>query len=119
MGCFAAIAAGLVRSDVVEPAPRTAFFAGLLIAGSAGGLGLLRASGLLGEVVMRVPSAARDVVASATTGLAVVVLVSASLTAIALAVGFPDSVEMYKALDAGWSGGLVCSCSPSRSSRTW
>jgi hypothetical protein len=105
-GLLAAIAAGLVRSDVVQPAPRTAFFVGLLIAGSAGGLGLLRASGLLAEAVMRVPSGVRDVVASATTGLAVVVLVSASLTAIALAIGFPDAVDMYKALDAGWSGGL-------------
>jgi hypothetical protein len=104
---LAAIAAGLVRSDDVQPAPRAAFFAALLIAGVAGGLGLLRASGLLGDAVSRVPVGARDVVAAATSGLATVVLVSAVLMALALAVGFPDAVETYRSLDAGWAGGLV------------
>ena len=103
---LAAVAAGIVRSDTVEPAPRTAFFAGVLMAGVAGGYGLLRASDLLPEAVMRVPRGVRDVAASATTGIAVVVLVSAVLTALALAVGFPDAVEMYRSLDAGWSGGI-------------
>ena len=104
---LAAIAAGVVRSDEVQPAPRAAFVAGLLIAGVAGGLGLLRASGLLGDAVRRVPAGVRDVLAAATAGLATVVLVSAVLTALALAVAFPDAVEAYRALDAGWAGGLV------------
>src|SRR4029079_13914769 len=39
--------------------------------------------------------------------LATVVLVSAVLTAMALAIGFPDAVEMYRALDAGWAGGIT------------
>jgi hypothetical protein len=46
-------------------------------------------------------------VASATAGLATVVLISAVLTALALAIGFPDAVNSYKALDAGWSGGIA------------
>lgn len=104
---LAAIAAGLVRSDEVQPAPRTAFFAGLLIAVVAGGLGLLRASGRLGDAVAQVPGGVREIVAAATSGLATVVLVSAVLTALALAVGFPDAVEAYRSLDAGWGGGLV------------
>lgn len=102
-----AIAAGLVRSDDVQPAPRTAFFAALVFAVVAGGLGVLRGSGHLSEAVARVPRGARDVVAAATCGLATVVLVSAVLTALALAVGFPDTVQAYRALDGGWAGGLA------------
>jgi len=106
-GLLAAVTAGLVRSDAVQPAPRTAFFAATLFALVAGGLGVLRASGHLGEALLRIPTAVRDVIASATVGVATVVLVSAVLTAVALAVGFPDSVEMYRTLDPGWSGGLM------------
>jgi hypothetical protein len=104
---FAAVTAGIVRSAVVQPAPRTAFFAGLTFAVAAGGLGVLQASGLLSTLVERVPRPVRDVAAAATGGLATVVLVSAVLTAIALAIGFPDAVESYRALDAGWSGGIA------------
>ena len=104
---LAAIAAGVVRSDDVQPAPRAAFFAGLVFAVVAGGLGVLRGSGHLGEAVARVPAGTRDVVAAATSGLATVFLVSAVLTALALAIGFPDAVQMYRALDGGWAGGLV------------
>lgn len=106
-GLVAAITAGLVASEIVQPAARTAFFAGTLLALAAGGLGLLRATDLMTEALERVPVAIRDVVASATAGLASVILVSAMLTAVALAVAFPDAVATYRALDAGWSGGLV------------
>jgi hypothetical protein len=106
-GLLTAVAAGLVRSDAVEPAPRTAFLAGLAFAFFAGGLGLLRGSGLLTRAIDQVPGLVRDVVAAATCGLLTVVLVSSVLTALALAVGFPDAVQMYRALGAGWGGGLA------------
>jgi hypothetical protein len=103
-GLLAAVVAGVVRSDVVQPAPRTAFVAATLIAAIGGGLGLLRASGLLREALEVVPGPVRDVGASAVAGMATVVMVGAVLTTIALAIGFPDAAEMYRALDAGWAG---------------
>ncbi|HEX5017543.1 MAG TPA: DUF6350 family protein [Actinomycetes bacterium] len=106
-GLLAAVAAGIVRSEVAQPAARTAFFCGVLIAGVAGGFGLLRAGNLLQDAVLGLPRTLRDLAAAATTGVAVVVLVSAVLTAIALAIGFSDAVEMYRSLDAGWSGGIA------------
>ena len=106
-GVLAAVAAGLVRSEIVQPAPRTAFFAASLIALVCGGLGLLHSTHLLMDAVVRVPVVLRDLFAAATTGVATVVLLSAVFTALALAVGFPDSVDMYRALDPGWSGGLA------------
>jgi hypothetical protein len=106
-GVLAAVTAGLVRSEIVQPAPRTAFFAAGFIALVAGGLGLLHSAHLLSEAIARVPIVIRDLIAAATTGLVTVMLLSAMFTALALAVGFPDSVEMYRALDAGWSGGLA------------
>jgi hypothetical protein len=104
---LAAIVAGIVGSDVVQPAPRTAFLAALAFGFIAGGLGVLRACGLLTQWVQRLPVHLRDITASATVGLSTVLLVSAVLTALALAVGFPDAVAAFRALDAGWSGGLV------------
>ncbi len=106
-GVLAAIAAGVVRSDAVQPAPRTAFLAATVIAALGGGLGLLRASGQLHQAVMAVPRSARDIGASAVAGLATVVLLSAVLTMLALGIGFPDAVEMYRQLDAGWAGGPI------------
>lgn len=106
-GVLAAVIAGVVRSEVVQPAPRTAFVAGTAIAAIGGGLGLLRASGLLGEAIERVPARVRDIVASALAGVATVVLVAAVLTTVALAIGLPDAAEMYRALDAGWAGAPV------------
>jgi hypothetical protein len=106
-GVLAAIAAGVVRSDVVQPAPRTAFFAGTAIAAIGGGLGLLHASHLLRSAIALVPIALRDLLAAAVAGLATVVLISGVLTTVALAVGFPDAAEMYRALDPGWAGAPV------------
>ncbi len=103
-GILTAVVAGVVRSDVVQPAPRTAFVAATLIAAIGSGLGLLRASGLLREAIEVIPRPVRDVAASAMAGLATVVMVGAVLTTIALAIGFPDAAEMYRALDAGWAG---------------
>ena len=106
-GVLAAIAAGVVRSDVVQPDPRAAFLAGTAIAFVGGGLGLLRASGLVPGLVRAVPVPLRDVAAAATSGLSTVVLLSGVLTTIMLAIGFSDTAETYRALDAGWSGGPV------------
>ncbi len=53
-GVLAAVTAGLVRSEIVQPAPRTAFFAAGFIALVAGGLGLLHSAHLLSEAVARV-----------------------------------------------------------------
>jgi hypothetical protein len=106
-GLVAAITAGLVASDIVQPASRTAFFAGTGLALVAGGIGLLRATDLMDDAVDRLPVALRDIAAAATAGLATVILVSAMLTAVALAVSFPDTVEAYRSLDAGWSGGVA------------
>ena len=103
-GLLAAIVAGVVRSEAVQPAPRTAFVAATLIAALGAGLGLLRASGLLREAIETVPGPARDVGASAVAGIATVIMVGAVLTTVALAIGFPDAAEMYRALDAGWAG---------------
>ena len=106
-GVLAAVAAGVVRSDVVQPGPRSAFVAATTIALVGGGLGLLRASNLLQAMVRQVPSSVRDLVASAVSGLASVFLISGLLTTITLLIGFPDAAEAYRALDAGWSGGPI------------
>lgn len=103
-GVLAAVAAGLVRSDTVSPDPRTAFLAGTAIAAVCGGLGVLRSTGLLGDAVVAVPLRLRDVVAAATASAAAVLVVGAVLTTFALAVGFADAVEMYRALAPGWAG---------------
>lgn len=106
-GVIAAIVAGVVRSEVVQPAPRTAFVAATFIALMGGGLGLLRASGQLRQAMQAIPGPVRAVAASAAAGLATVVMVSAVLTTVALAIGFPDAAEMYRSLDAGWAGAPV------------
>ncbi len=103
-GVLAAIAAGVVRSEVVQPAPRTAFFAATAIAAVGGGLGLLHASDQLRTAISVVPTSVRDLVASSVAGLCTVVLVSGVLTTVALGIGFPDAAEMYRVLDAGWAG---------------
>lgn len=106
-GVLAAVIAGAVRSEVVQPAPRTAFFAATLIAASCGGLGLLRAASLQDAAMEVVPRSARTVLASAVAGLATVVMVSAVFTTVAIAIGVPDAAEAYRSLDAGWSGAPV------------
>ena len=106
-GLLAAICAGLVRSDVVEPNPRTAFVAATVLAVAGGGLGVLRASNLLGTAVGAVPSAVRSMVAAAVAGFATVIVVSGVLATVFLAVGFSDVVETFRALDAGWAGAPV------------
>ena len=106
-GIVAAIAAGVIRSEDVQPAPLRAFVAGTLLAAVAGTLGMVRAAGLGGQVRELVPSSLRDVLAAGTVALATVVTVSAVTTALALAVGFPDAVEMFRTLDAGLAGGPV------------
>lgn len=106
-GVAAAIAAGLIRSEDVQPAPLGAFVAATLLAAVAGTFGLVRAAGLGPQVVALLPRPVRDVLAAGTVALATVVTLSAVTTALALAVGFPDAVEMFRALDAGWVGGPV------------
>ena len=90
-----------------SPIPRTAFLAGTAIAAVGAGLGLLRASDLLPELVRSVPGGLRDLAAAAAAGLATVVLMSGVLTTLILGVGFPDVAETFRALDAGWAGGPV------------
>ena len=106
-GVLAAIAAGVVRSDVVQPDPRTAFLAGTAIAALGGGIGLLRASALLPTLVRLIPLPVRDLAAAAVSGLATLVLVSGVLTTLTLVVGFPDAAEAFRALGAGWAGAPV------------
>lgn len=106
-GVLASIAAAAVMSDAVRPAPRTAFLAATVIAALGGGLGMLRASDQLPQAIQAVPLTLRDMAASAVSGVATVVLLSAVLTMLALGIGFPDAAEMYRQLDAGWAGGPV------------
>ncbi len=106
-GLLAAIVAGLVGSDVVQPAPRTAFVAATVLAAIGGGLGLLHASHQLRSAANLLPAAVRDIAAAAVAGFSTVVLVSGVLTTVALGIGFPDAAEMYRVLDAGWAGAPV------------
>ncbi len=106
-GTVAAIAAGVIRSEDVQPAPLRAFVAGTLLAAVAGTVGVVRAAGLGPQVRELLPASLRDVLAAGSVALATVVTVSAVTTALALAVGFPDAVEMYRSLDAGLAGGPV------------
>jgi hypothetical protein len=103
-GLLAAIVAGLIGSDEVRPEARTAFLAATGIAFVGGGFGLLRASGLLADAVQRVPRVVRDIAAAAGAAVGTMLVVSGVLTALLLAIGFPDAVEMFRALDAGWAG---------------
>lgn len=103
-GVLAAIAAGLVRSEEVQPAPLRAFVAASLVAAVAGTLGVVHSAGLWPRVRGAVPGQVRDVIKGGVVALATVVTVSAVMTALALAVGFPDGVEMFRVLDPGWAG---------------
>jgi hypothetical protein len=104
-GLLAAVVAASVRSPDLAVSPLVAFIGGSLVALGGAGFGLLRAARLQTVLVDAIARPFRDVLAAAAAALATVLTVSAVLTAIALAVAFPDAVAAFRSLGGGWAGG--------------
>jgi len=106
-GVTAAIVAGVAGSSSVRPHAWAAFVAGALLAAFAGCLGLLRGSHLSSQAWSLLPSVVRHALAGAAAGLATLLAVGAVVTSLALAIGFPEAVEMFRALNPDVMGGVV------------
>ncbi|HVQ87825.1 MAG TPA: DUF6350 family protein [Actinomycetes bacterium] len=106
-GVIAAIVAGLSGSDTVRPHAWAAFVATAFLALLAGGAGLVRRAGLGSQVRSLVPPILSEALTGAAAGLATLLAFGAAVTALCLAIGFPDSVEMFGALDPDITGGAV------------
>jgi hypothetical protein len=106
-GVTAAIVAGVAGSSSVRPHAWAAFVAGALLAVVAGCLGLLRGSDLRSQAWSLLPAIMRHALAGAAAGLATLLAVGAAVTSLALAIGFPEALEMFRALNPDVMGGLV------------
>ena len=106
-GVVAAIAAGILGSSAVRPHALAAFVAGALFALVFGALGMLRAAELLGLTWRSTPNVVRQTLAGAVVGLATLLALGALATSLALAMGFPESVDMFRALDPDPVGGIM------------
>lgn len=103
----AVAAAVLASTPAVSPHPGRAFLGGALVGALAGGLGLVRGSGLLPSWRHRVPE---HVWSAAFAAVATVLLAFAAgslLVAAALAGHFGSAATMFTTLDVGALGGLV------------
>jgi hypothetical protein len=106
-GVVVAVTAGVSAGGGLRPHPLAAWVSGTVLAGVAAGLGLLRSSGLQGELVGRLPFALRQTVTGAVAGLLTLVAAGALILALLLALAFPEALDMTRALDADLLGGLV------------
>ncbi len=106
-GLTAAIVAGVAGSTSVRPHAWAAFVAGALLACAMGSLGMLRGADLTTGLWTLLPSILRHALAGAAAGLATLVAVGAAVASLALAIGFPEAVEMFRALNPDIVGGVV------------
>lgn len=106
-GVLVALAAGLSRTDVVQPHALGAFVAGAVIAASAAGLGLVRAADLTHELGERTPPTLRQALAGASAALAAMVGTGALVLALLLTISFPEALEITRALHADLLGGIL------------
>ncbi len=106
-GIVVAIVAGLTANGSGEPHALQGFVAGTLLATVCGAYGMLRASDLVDEAWQQLPFEVRQVLAAATAGLAVMIGLSAILVTLALAMGFPEALDMFQALKPDLLGGVI------------
>jgi hypothetical protein len=109
-GAHAAVAvlgsALLPRATEVAAAPWAAMVGAGLVAGAAGGLGVVRACGLPDDVVARVPVWLRVGLRGAAVALLALLAAGAAVLAAALAVGAPDVAAAFAKLGPEFGSGL-------------
>jgi hypothetical protein len=79
----------------------------LLVAGAAGGAGLVGAARAWPQVMVAIPAPVRTTVRAGTAAAAVVLAAAGVLTAVCLAAALPDAASITDRLDAGWWGAMV------------
>ncbi len=106
-GVAVAVTAGVSAGAGLRPHPLAAWLSGTVLALVAGGWGLLRSSGLAGELADRVPFALRQTLTGAVAGLLTLVAFGAVVLALLLALAFPEALDMTRALDADVLGNVL------------
>jgi hypothetical protein len=106
-GVAVAITAGVSAGAGLRPHPLAAWLSGTVLALVAGGWGLLRSSGLGGELADRLPFALRQTLTGAVAGLLTLVAFGAVVLALLLALAFPEALDMTRALDADVLGNVL------------
>jgi hypothetical protein len=111
-GVLAAIVGAASGSDGFRPHPFDALSAGAALAFLVGGLGVLRGSGLLDDLLARLPSGALRALPAAGAALLVLVAGGALLTGVALVLQLERVGEVSSALAVSWfeSAGLLAVC---------
>ena len=97
----------VVRTEAASVSLLRVGLAGLALALVAGGSGVLRASGLLGAGMGRLPEDVRGALVGGLAGLAVMVGAASVLLVASLVVHFSEAVALAEGLGAGYVGGLV------------
>lgn len=103
----AVVAALIARTDAAHVGLVRAAAAGLLVAGLAGGSGVLRESGLLRTALQRLPDDVQAIGVGAVAGLMAIVTAAGLLFTATLIVHFDDAVALAEGLGAGYVGGAV------------
>lgn len=105
-GVLAALVAALAATPAVRTVPLRALAGGAILAGAAGGAGVLRQSGLGAVLVGRLPSWAPRLGRPAAAGLLVLAGTGALLVGTSLGWHAARSGELIRALAPGGSGGV-------------
>jgi len=103
----AAIVAGVSARDGAQANAWAAFVAGFLMCGAVSGFGMLRTAGLGSQAWSGLPQLLRDSVVGGAVGLFTLLAAGAAVTMLALLIGFPESTEMFRALEPDVLGGIV------------
>ena len=102
-----AIVAGVAAPEQARSHAWQAFATGFVFCFAFAGIGISRASGLATVLWGRLPLLARESMLGGVVGAMVLVAFGAVITTMALLVGFPEAVEMFRALEPDAFGGVV------------
>jgi len=102
-----AIVAGVATPEQVRSHAWQAFAIGFVFCLVCAGVGMARASGLAAVLWDRLPLATRESARGGVVGAMVLLAFGAVITTMALLVGFPEAVEMFRALEPDAFGGVV------------
>jgi len=102
-----AIVAGVAAPEQARSHAWQAFVTGFVFCFVFAGVGISRASGLAAVLWGRLPLAARESILGGVVGAMVLLAFGAAITTMALLVGFPEAVEMFRALEPDAFGGVV------------
>jgi hypothetical protein len=102
-----AIVAGVAAPEQARSHAWEAFAIGFAFCFICAGVGMSRASGLAAVLWERLPIAARQSVLGGVVGAMVLLGFGAVITTMALLVGFPEAVEMFRVLEPDAFGGVV------------